>query len=342
MEFKFILGVDMSKKWFHYCLMNKTMDILKEGQIDNNPDAIFAFLAELSKDLNVDVLSDLILVLEHTGIYVKHLVRCWLSKGARLSLVPATKVSEQLGGQLGWEEKSDSIDARRLAEYGIRFADKLQLWQAQGPILEMMQQFQRQRERLLKALNMLETPIKESETFDTMALSQSLSNNQQRSIQAIKEDLKELEQKLHDLIHRDEYIANLYELIASVEGIGPVTAREILIATAIFTTFTPQQAKAFARYTGIIPLLRTSGSSVRKRHRTSRRANKQLKTLLTMGAISLISTKSELALYYERKRQEGKPHWSIVNAMRNKLILRVFAVVRNQVMYEKNLNICLD
>ncbi|MCG8330357.1 MAG: IS110 family transposase, partial [Chitinophagales bacterium] len=36
--------------------------------------------------------------------------------------------------------------------------------------------------------------------------------------------------------------------------------------------------------------------------------------------------------------QEGKEHMSVVNAIRNKIILRIFAVVRNGVMYEKNLN----
>jgi len=59
-----------------------------------------------------------------------------------------------------------------------------------------------------------------------------------------------------------------------------------------------------------------------------------------MAATSLIGTKDELAQYYERKISEGKPHFLVINAMRNKLILRIFAVVRNQLMYQKNLNIC--
>ena len=56
----------------------------------------------------------------------------------------------------------------------------------------------------------------------------------------------------------------------------------------------------------------------------------------------MAATNGELGIYYQRKRAEGKPFLSVINALRNKIILRVFAVVRNQVMYEKNLNICLD
>lgn len=342
MEFKFIMGVDMSKNWFNFCLMNKLFDIVWEGRVENAPEAIFSFLSQLSQHPKVDGLVDIILVVEHTGIYVKHLVRCWLSKGGRLSLVPATKVSDQLGGQQGWEEKEDPIDARRLAEYGHRFSDKLKLWQAQGHTLEKLQHFQRQRERFQQVLKMLQVPVKESQSFDVEHISSSLIANQQATIEALKNDLKRLDQKLHELVQDDAYLAHLFDLMTSVEGIGAVTAREILIATGGFTTFKPNQAKAFARHTGVVPLKRQSGKSVKKRTQISKRANKRLKTLLTLGATSLIRQKSELALYYHRKKQEGKHHMSIINAMRNKLILRVFAVVRNQVMYEKNLNICLD
>ena len=81
---------------------------------------------------------------------------------------------------------------------------------------------------------------------------------------------------------------------------------------------------------------------MKKRKRISKRGNKKLKSLLTMGATSLIGTNSELGFYYLKKIAEGKRHFSVINAMRNKLILRIFAVVRNQVTYKKNMNICLD
>jgi hypothetical protein len=54
--------------------------------------------------------------------------------------------------------------------------------------------------------------------------------------------------------------------------------------------------------------------------------------------MALIRTGNELGQYYRRKLKEGKDHLCIINAMRNKILLRVFAVVKNQVMYQKNLN----
>ncbi len=341
MEFKFVLGVDISKDHFNFCLMLSTFDIIWEGEIANQPDAIFQFINQLLKREEVSGIDEIILVMEHTGIYVQHLVRCWSGKSGSLAIEPATKVSEHLGGQLGWEEKTDELDARRLAEYGFRFRDKLNLWKAKPHTLELLQRLHRQRSRLIDAINILEVPIKESHQFDTLAISENLKNNQAQSIKALKGDLKKIEKQLHNLITQDPVLKDLFEQIVSVDGVGPVTAREVIIATCAFTKFTPQQAKSFARYAGVVTRKKRSGK-MKKKDRIPNRANKKVKTVLTLGATSLIGTTSDLGRFYNKKIAEGKAHFSVINAMRNKLILRIFAVVRNEVMYDKNLNLNID
>jgi transposase len=58
-------------------------------------------------------------------------------------------------------------------------------------------------------------------------------------------------------------------------------------------------------------------------------ANKKLKCLLHMGAMAAIAFDPELKAYYKRKVAEGKNKMSILNAVRNKLVLRIAAVVRD-------------
>lgn len=341
MEFKFILGIDISKGWFNYCLMSTTFEIIEEGKTDNHPDAIFQFISKLLEKQIITGIEDILLVMEHTGIYVQHLAKGWLSKSGLLSIVPAVKVSDYLGGQLGWEEKTDELDARRLAEYGVRFSDKIELWQAKSYTLELLQRLHRQRSRFIDVINILKVPLKESHEFDSIAVSENMRENQATSMDALKSDLKKLEKQIQELIENDPLLKQLFQLITSVEGVGPVTAREIIIATCAFTKFTPEQAKSFARYAGVVTRKKSSGK-MRKRDRVPSRANKKIKTVLTMGATSMIGTTSDLGKFYERKIEEGKAHFSVINAMRNKLILRIFAVVRNQVMYDKNLNLNID
>lgn len=338
MAFKYMMGVDMSKNWFHYCLMDVDLTIIEEGQITNTPDAIHLFLAELSNQGLSTQATDIFMCVEHTGRYVNHLVNAWLSRGYQLSLIHAPKVSEGLRGKFAWQDKEDALDARRLAEYGIRFQDQLQVWQAKPESLVILQALQRQRERLLLALNTLEVPVKEAKEFETASVYETLKKAQQRSTKALKSDLKSIEIEIEQVIASDGHLKQLFKLITSVEGIGPVTAREVIIATGAFTEFLPNQSKAFARYTGVIPHKKQSGKSVRKKGRIGKQSHKKLKSLLTMGALSLIGNGTELSQYYQRKKAEGKHHFSVINAMRNKMILRIFAVVRNQHIYVENLN----
>ncbi len=52
----------------------------------------------------------------------------------------------------------------------------------------------------------------------------------------------------------------------------------------------------------------------------------KLKKLLHLCAMSAIQNDKEMKAYFERKTAEGKNKMSVINAVRNKLIHRVFAV----------------
>ena len=336
MEFTYLLGVDMSRDWFHVCLMDKNFNVVYEGQVVNRTDQIFEFISTLLKEQHIADINRVFMCMEHTGLYIQNLVRAWSLKGGRLAVISATKISNRLAGPQGWIEKADYLDARRIAEHGIRFSDKLACFKMKSPALELLRRLQRQRKRLLTVLHQLEVPLAESKGFDSTAIVDQVQLNQADSVQTLKEDLKKVDKLLKETIKQDPYLYRIFKLMSSVEGIGPITSIEVLIATEGFTKFTPAQAKKFSRYAGVVPMEHTSGSSIRKRSRTTKRANGRLKSLLTMGALSLTNTPGELGAYYRRKILEGKQHLSVINAMRNKLILRIFAVVRNDTVYVPN------
>ena len=64
-------------------------------------------------------------------------------------------------------------------------------------------------------------------------------------------------------------------------------------------------------------------------------ANMTLKKLLTLAAMSAIKWNEDIKVYYKRKVAEGKNKMSVLNAVRNKLISRIFACVKNKRMYQK-------
>jgi len=55
-----------------------------------------------------------------------------------------------------------------------------------------------------------------------------------------------------------------------------------------------------------------------------------------MAALSAIKMKGEFRDYFERKLAEGKNKMTIINAVRAKIINRIFALIREDRKYEKN------
>ena len=108
----------------------------------------------------------------------------------------------------------------------------------------------------------------------------------------------------------------------------------MIISTGEFEQIT--EAKKFACYAGVAPFEHTSGSSVRGKSRVSKLANMTLKKLLHMAAMSSIQHSEELSSFYHRKVKQGKNKMSVINAVRNKLISRVFACIKNDRVYQKD------
>lgn len=62
-------------------------------------------------------------------------------------------------------------------------------------------------------------------------------------------------------------------------------------------------------------------------------ANKDLKKMLHLCSLTVIRYYPEFKTYYDRKKQQVKHSMSILNAIRNKIMLHAVAVVNNQKPY---------
>ena len=92
-------------------------------------------------------------------------------------------------------------------------------------------------------------------------------------------------------------------------------------------------ARSFACYCGVAPFEYSSGTSIRGKTRVSNLANKKMKADLTNAARSAVLNDPELRIYYKRKREEGKAHGTVMNAIKFKIITRAFAVINRKTPY---------
>ena len=124
-----------------------------------------------------------------------------------------------------------------------------------------------------------------------------------------------------------------------MDGVGKCIAAQVIVDTNEFKNI--KAGKEYACYSGVAPFEHSSGSSVGSRSRVSDRANKGSKTLFHLAAICAIRMTGDLKTYYERKVAAGKNKMSVMGSMRNKVILRVFACVRNNRVYQKIMSMLL-
>ncbi len=95
--------------------------------------------------------------------------------------------------------------------------------------------------------------------------------------------------------------------------------------------------RKLACYAGVAPFKNTSGTSIFTKSKVSNLADKSLKKLLHLGAMSAIRLNNGLAIYYKRKVKEGKNKMLVLNAARNKIIHLIFALIKNQSFYQNRL-----
>jgi transposase len=161
-----------------------------------------------------------------------------------------------------------------------------------------------------------------------------LERLQRAAINGLKKAKEKIETAISSFITTDEKISKTIQLVCSIKGVGMQTAASLYAYTKGFTIF--ENAKQLACYCGVVPFSKSSGTSVRFKPGVSPFANRKLKSLLHICAMAALRWDKGIQSYYERKVAEGKNKMSAINAIRNKLLLRIFAVLRDQRPYVEN------
>jgi transposase len=329
MEFDFFIGIDVSKNELDFTVQQGKVFLFHQ-EIINTPTAIASLLKELGR-LPGFTLSRALFCMEHTGIYSNHLLSCLDQRKANICLESATQIKKSMGNVRG---KNDKVDSLRIAAYAYKNREELRLWQPKREVIQELAHLSATRSRLIKVKKMLKTPLQEYGSFVKSKLVKQNVTVCSRALSGIETDLDKVEKAIASIIAGDAELTRLFGLVTSVKGIGAVTAVQMLITTNEFKDI--NNGKQYASYAGVAPYVDESGI-FKGKGRVSHLANKKVKTLLHMSTLVAIQYNAELKLYYERKvNQENKNKMSVINAIRNKLILRIFACVNQNRKYENN------
>jgi len=324
MEFKNVIGVDMSKDNFEIVLLQEGKKTLQQ-QVENTAKSIASAFRKSKIDF-----SKTLICLEHTGIYNYLLLNYLNSQRAQVWLESPVHIKRSIGLVRG---KNDKIDAERIAWFAYHHQSQTKLWKPRREVIEKLKLLLSQRLRLMKAKSMLRMPVKESKRFYAKEQIKTMKDTCKAAIAAISKDIERVNQRIKEVIKTDQRLKELFSYVTSVPNIGTIVGTAILVSTNEFKTI--NNARKFACHCGVAPFEHTSGTSIRGKTRVSHMADKYLKKLLHLAALGSTSRPGELHNYFERKVAEGKNKMLVLNAIRNKLIHRVFACVRDEKIFIK-------
>lgn len=318
MKVQNIIGADLSKK---------TIDLVFQMtgeyfQINNNSAGFKDFLKRI-RQYKID-LNETLVVMEHTGLY-SFLFEQFLEKNhVPFKKVGALEIKRSSGLVRG---KSDKIDAARIAAYGFEKRNKLSGEPPNNHRLKDLKMLYSTRDRLVKSRAGLLNAVKEYRHIE-ISEKDLLIQSQLQVIKTLDKQIERVEKAIENLIKEDESLNCNFKLVMTVKGVGKVVALAIIIKTENFTRFT--NSRKFACYCGTAPFEHSSGTSIKKRTRVSHLADKQMKTLLDLAAKSAIQHDQEIKQFYGRRIEIGKSKMSTINIVRNKILYRIFAVVKRQ------------
>jgi transposase len=322
------IGIDVSKLTLDVSCVNKA-GTHHYQQFDNSKTGLRRLNGWLLQQEGFTYVTALF-CLEHTGLYARQLVEFLLLHGARVWMESALHLKRSIGMVRG---KNDKVDSYRIARYAMVNADQAKLVSPSNATLQLLGDLLASRTRVSKAIQSINVSVRELSRV-SKTTGGELAKLNKAAIQGLLKSKAAIEKKMQELISSDPELKRIFELVTSVKGVGQVLATELLIYTHKFTRMT--NVKQLACYCGVAPFTHTSGTSIRGKTRTSHFANMNLKKTLHLAAMSSTQYVPDLKKYFERKVAEGKSKMCVINAIRNKLLHRILAVVTRGTPYVLN------
>ena len=318
---KHFIGCDVSKDTLDLALHEKGKDyrIFNHIQVSNNKEG-YRNMRKWLRELGLDIKS-VCIGMEHTGSYTVEFSRwCYEHKILFTLLHPLDVKNAGARGR----NKDDKTDSCFIADYVYTMREKLSPSEPEDPKISKLRMLRNERTLAVKTRTAYINQMKSHTACES-------DNRFKKMIKMFDQQIKDIEKEILKVIKSDQTLQKNYELLLSLPGIGLVNAVMTIIATGNFTRF--QTARQYAKYACVSPLSNKSGTSIDKGNHVSKAGHNEIKAVLTEGARSAIVKDSQLRAYYERKRKEGKTHGCVMNAVKFKLICRMFAVIKRQSPY---------
>ena len=299
-----VIGCDISKA--HLDLFDAGQG--KAHRIANERHAIAAWLAGLGR-------RDVFVVFEATGGYDAGLSRMLEDADIAFARVNPARARD-FARAAGYLAKTDTVDARMLAEMGSRL--DLEPEPVSCPQKRRLYGLLRRRDQLVEMRKQEKTRLKQTAEGD-------IADDIIDHIDALTRRIKHFEQAIAALIETDTGLKDDYRLVSSIPGIGPVTATALL---GLMPELGQVTRRAVAALAGLAPLNNDSG--LKRGHRSIKGGRRRVRQALYMAAVVATRGDNRFAGFYRTLRSRGAPAKVALIAVARKLLVTANAIMKTR------------
>jgi transposase len=295
------IGIDVSKKFLDIHGLEK-----KHPNRLPNSEAGIAILVEALALCSPDII-----VCEPSGGYEKNMIIALQDSGQQVAMVNARQIRDfaRAKGQLA---KTDSIDARILAEYGAMFKPAAKKISKASPLAQYVQR----RRQLVDICRIEQQHLSHVGQDD-------IKQDIQERIAALQESISTMEKCIKKQIHADESLQKKHSILVSCKGVGDTTSATLMAELPELGNVSNSEISALA---GLAPFNHDSGAMRGKRF--IRGGRSEVRKALYMAAISATRYNPDIKACYDRLRKAGKPAKVALVACMRKLLLTLNSLVK--------------
>ena len=311
------LGIDVAKLKFNVCLLRE------DGKLRHR---VFANTAagfiELADWLVKQKVARVHACLEATGTYSEALATYLFDAGHLVSVVNPAAVKAFAGAQLS-RTKTDKADAELIARFCL--SQQPAQWSPPAPEVRELQALVRRLESLI------EIRTAELNRLGSGVTSAAVQASIQNVIKSLEAEIKRTEKLIKKHIKNHPQLKEDHDLLLSIPGIGEATTARLL-AEINFHQY--EHARSVAAFSGLVPRLRQSGSSVRGRARLSKMGAPRIRQALYFPAVTAIRCNPVIKGWAQGLRERGKCEMQIIGAVMRKLIHLAYGVIKSGKPYD--------
>ncbi len=318
------VGLDVSKRTFDAALAlsdqhfpSTPIRALPWKAFPRTREGVAAFVSWLNEQVPK---AKVRVIMEATGKYSVELTSWLLAK--RPTLGPAIENPKNIKAfidSLGQRNKTDGLDARGLAFYGVE--RRPSPYEPLSKARQELRELSRCRGVFVEERTAVKNRLRERSSSKTVARMQT------RRLLQLERDIAKLEVEMKQVVRDDADFKRDFALLKTIAGVGPITAMTVLAEIGDLRRF--ERARELTAYAGVTPREVASGTSVQGKTRMCKRGNGRVRHALYLSAMATLNTKrpNSLSIVYHRLCEEGKEGKASLGAVMRKQLTVMRAVL---------------